>query len=72
MSFYLDHVVSARVSKYDYGICSSTPFDCLNPEHILRRHKTFFDAAGVLKLDGQYSAILRRVELLLWYLTSRN
>ncbi|KAK0481095.1 hypothetical protein EDD18DRAFT_1203722 [Armillaria luteobubalina] len=58
LSFYLDHVVAARVSRYDYGISVYTPYDPHDTGHYARRHTTFVDAAGVLSIPGQFTTIL--------------
>ncbi|EAU91820.1 hypothetical protein CC1G_04587 [Coprinopsis cinerea okayama7 len=38
-SFYLDHLVGTRVSKFDYGLNSFVFFDPYDPEHFKRRSK---------------------------------
>ncbi|KAK0222695.1 hypothetical protein EDD85DRAFT_860782 [Armillaria nabsnona] len=58
VSFYLDHVVSARVSKCCYGVNASVSYDATKPDHIARRHKAFLHVTGELLLDGQYDTIL--------------
>ncbi|KAK0434118.1 hypothetical protein EV421DRAFT_2039821 [Armillaria borealis] len=58
VSFYLDHVVSARVSKCCYGVEMSTDYDATKPDHIARRQKAYFDATGDLMLGEQYDTIL--------------
>ncbi|KAK0222688.1 hypothetical protein EDD85DRAFT_959945 [Armillaria nabsnona] len=58
VSFFLDHAVSARVSKFNYGTRISTSFDGRRTEHKRRREKSFLGADGVLKLGEQYSIIL--------------
>ncbi|PBK90604.1 hypothetical protein ARMGADRAFT_1014645 [Armillaria gallica] len=58
LSFYLDHVVAARVSKYDYGIPVYTEYNPLDAEHSSRTDATFFDADGVLSIGGQFFCML--------------
>ncbi|PBK65408.1 hypothetical protein ARMSODRAFT_940355 [Armillaria solidipes] len=58
VSFYLDHVVSARVSKCCYGVNASVSYDATKPDHITRRHKAFLHVTGELFLDGHYDTIL--------------
>ncbi|KAK0471595.1 hypothetical protein IW261DRAFT_1511460 [Armillaria novae-zelandiae] len=60
VSFYLDRFVSARVSKCHYGTIMATHYDATKPEHIARREKAYFDAAGDLVLGGQYDIILSK------------
>ncbi|SJL14054.1 uncharacterized protein ARMOST_17507 [Armillaria ostoyae] len=58
LSFYLDHVVAARASKYDYGVPVYTEYNPLDAEHGSRTDATFFDAAGVLSIGGLFSCML--------------
>ncbi|EEB95630.1 hypothetical protein MPER_05365, partial [Moniliophthora perniciosa FA553] len=58
VSFYLDHHVSARVSRFTYGIEVLVPYDESNREHRRRSHTTFVNAAGVRMVPGAFSAIL--------------
>ncbi|SJL14056.1 uncharacterized protein ARMOST_17509 [Armillaria ostoyae] len=58
LSFYLDHVVAARVSRYDYGISVYMTYDPHDADHYARRDTTFVDAAGVLSIPGQFTIIL--------------
>lgn len=60
VSFHLDHAVTARMSKYNYGVRMYTDYDCLDEEHVLRRSETFVDSSGTLSLGGQYSVILAK------------
>lgn len=60
VSFHLDHAVTARVSKYNYGVRIYTDFDPLDEEHTRRRTKTFVDCSGARSLGGQYSVILAK------------
>ncbi|KAK0222674.1 hypothetical protein EDD85DRAFT_914386 [Armillaria nabsnona] len=58
LSFYLDHVVAARVSRYDYGSPTYTRYNPRNAGHYARRDTTFFDEGGVLSISDQFSIIL--------------
>ncbi|KAK0448967.1 uncharacterized protein EV420DRAFT_836050 [Desarmillaria tabescens] len=58
LSFYLDHVVAARVSRYDYGISVYTHYNPYDAEHYVRSGTTFYDGAGALSIPGQFSIIL--------------
>lgn len=61
VSFYLDHFVSARISKMAYGINCSVPFDPTNKEHQNRLSSVFTSLTGEKKLSGVFSVILQKV-----------
>ncbi|KAF9025800.1 hypothetical protein BDZ89DRAFT_1016644 [Hymenopellis radicata] len=58
ISFYLDHVVAARISRYNYGVDMYNVYNDQKTEHVRRKHKTFVDESGVLCLGDQYEVIL--------------
>lgn len=60
VSFYLDHFVSARISKMAYGINCSVPFDPTNKEHQNRLSSVFTSLTGEKKLSGVFSVILQK------------
>ncbi|KAJ7059899.1 hypothetical protein C8F01DRAFT_206812 [Mycena amicta] len=60
VSFYLDHFVSARISKDTYGIDIYTAYNSANTEHLRRASSTFVDASGQLSIAGQFRSILPR------------
>ncbi|KAK0222698.1 hypothetical protein EDD85DRAFT_1028147 [Armillaria nabsnona] len=60
ISFYLGHSVTARVSKYCYGIKVERPFVPTNPEHQRRRNGTFEDDSGDIRLGDQFDTILAK------------
>ncbi|PBK65457.1 hypothetical protein ARMSODRAFT_1006578 [Armillaria solidipes] len=60
VSFHLDHSVTARVSKCNYGLRMYTNYDYLDEEHVRRSAKTFVDLSGTRALGGQYSVILAK------------
>jgi len=64
MSFYIDHYVTARVSKYAYGTSSSALYDENNPEHFSRTHKKYVDLPGDVMIGDLFSTILPMVVLL--------
>ncbi len=61
ISYILDHSVTSRVSRYTYGIKSSTTFHPHNPEHVARMHTCCIDASGRVLVSGRFSAILEKV-----------
>ncbi|KAJ7263612.1 hypothetical protein B0H12DRAFT_1103171 [Mycena haematopus] len=60
VSFYLDHVVSVRVSKHTYGIECNTAYKFNDVEHLARRTSVFLDAAGDKALPNKFSVILHK------------
>ncbi|KAF8160149.1 hypothetical protein K438DRAFT_1921672 [Mycena galopus ATCC 62051] len=60
LMFYLDHYVSARISKHTYGIQCVTKYKSNNAEHRARSNTTFKNAAGNLKVPKQFSPILTK------------
>ncbi|KAF8333720.1 hypothetical protein F5887DRAFT_993201 [Amanita rubescens] len=60
ISYNLDHSVTSRVSRYTYGIRSTTTFDLHNPEHVARWHTCHIDASGRVLVSGRFSAILEK------------
>jgi len=61
VSFYIDHLVSSRVSRATYGVKAYTVFNPRDPEHLTRQHTRFIDAAGDLSIPNQFSSILPKV-----------
>ncbi|KAG6918264.1 hypothetical protein DXG01_015638 [Tephrocybe rancida] len=61
VSYYIDHLVKARVSKYTYGIASYTPYNIANVEHRRRLASVFTDSDGVDNVQHIFSPILPKV-----------
>ncbi|EIW80581.1 hypothetical protein CONPUDRAFT_56886 [Coniophora puteana RWD-64-598 SS2] len=59
-SFYVDHLVSTRVSRFTYGIDCNTPFDKKNRQHALRRHNMYTQVSGVQVIQNVFSIILHK------------
>jgi len=57
ISFYLDHFVRTRVSKFTYGCFSSIPYDSNNPEYKSRSHKVY-TVLGMKWISGYFGIIL--------------
>ncbi|KIM37736.1 hypothetical protein M413DRAFT_13173 [Hebeloma cylindrosporum] len=57
ISFFVDHFVTARVSRVVYGVKTRRRFDKENPEHQERAHKMYIDAAGQEKLREGFDVI---------------
>ncbi|KAM6497416.1 hypothetical protein JOM56_007889 [Amanita muscaria] len=60
VSYYLDHYVSARVSKYSYGLKINALFDPTDREHARRKHTKFMQADGEYRIPGGFSTILNK------------
>ncbi|KAK0434107.1 hypothetical protein EV421DRAFT_1909608 [Armillaria borealis] len=58
ISFYIDHAVTARMSRYFYGATMFTSYDGSDPEHRRRSGKTFIADNGEKSLDEQFDTIL--------------
>lgn len=61
VSFYVDHFVTGRITQFTYGTAGKTPYQPLNPEHIIREHKSFLDPAGNKRIPGRFKTMLPRV-----------
>lgn len=63
VSFYIDHFVSARVSKLAYGVSIWEEYQPYNPEHRCREKNKFMTPGGCLGIGDIFSAILAKVTL---------
>ena len=61
VSFYVDHFVTGRISKFTYGTHHSILYQPSDPEHVRREHKSFFDPAGDKYLPDRFESMLSRV-----------
>jgi hypothetical protein len=61
VSYYLDHRVTTRVSKYTFGVRCGTPYDPDDPEHIERESTKYRSASGVWYIPNAFQTILPRV-----------
>jgi len=58
VSFCIDHHVTARVSKFAYGIGVNILYNPYNPTHISRNSKKFVDLVGEERIGDIFSTIL--------------
>ncbi|KAK0481096.1 hypothetical protein EDD18DRAFT_1312232 [Armillaria luteobubalina] len=58
ISFYIDHAVNARMSRYNLGSKEFTSYDSSIFEHRRRSSKAYVAANGELSLDDQFDVIL--------------
>jgi len=61
ISYYVDHFVTGRISKFTYGVLCNIHYDSSNPEHAQRLHKSFINAMGERWIPGCFSTMLTRV-----------
>jgi len=60
VSFYVDHFVTGRISKFTYGVPGNTIYQAYNPEHVQREHKSYLDLAGERRIPDHFGAMLSR------------
>ncbi|KAI9060676.1 hypothetical protein FKP32DRAFT_1577821 [Trametes sanguinea] len=60
IGFYCDHHVSARISKFMYGVEYLREFDPNDEEHIARKHRLFEMPSGPKLLPDAFDCILAR------------
>ncbi|KAF5374607.1 hypothetical protein D9615_008998 [Tricholomella constricta] len=58
VSFYLDHVVAMRVSRFLYGTKCKVNYDRKRADHVLRFAGVFNDVDGIPCLAGSFDVIL--------------
>jgi hypothetical protein len=57
----VDHHVSARISKYYYGVEYLREYDPKNPSHVARKHRICDLPSGPRLLQDAFDCILARV-----------
>jgi hypothetical protein len=60
VSYFIDHLVSSRVSRFTYGTECSVPFNPFDMEHRARQKDVFRSASGILALPRAFSPILTK------------
>ncbi len=61
VSYYIDHAVNARMSRYNLGGKEFTSYEESISEHRRRSDKAYVTANGELSLGDQFDAILPKV-----------
>ena len=61
LGFYCDHHVSARVSRFMYGVEYLREFDLNDPEHVARKERLCELPSGPQLLPDAFDCILARV-----------
>ena len=70
ISFYLDHFVSSRVSKWTYGIFGDIEYDPSAADHRSRPHMLFTSFSGTVRICDFFDIILPKVICLVNFLKS--
>ncbi|PPQ98997.1 hypothetical protein CVT24_003479 [Panaeolus cyanescens] len=60
ISFYLDHLVSARIAKFHYGTPACVAFRPNDPDHEVRSKDVFVGVSGRKWIKGLFSCILAK------------
>jgi len=60
VSFYVDHFVTGRISKFTYGTLGNARYQPSNPEHVMREHKSWVDPAGNKWVPNRFNTMLPR------------
>ncbi|TFK63670.1 hypothetical protein BDN72DRAFT_902224 [Pluteus cervinus] len=58
VSFYVDHFVSSRVSRFDYGICVDMPYDEHNADHVARQGQIFTGIDGGKHIPDAFDIVM--------------
>jgi hypothetical protein len=61
LSFYHDHFVHSRVSKFVYGTFCGIRFDPASPDHQQRLLDAYTDVSGVRRIRHSFDIILPKV-----------
>lgn len=61
VSFYVDHFVKGRISKFTYGVPCSILYNPSDPEHARREYKSFINGMGEKQIPDGFKTMLSRV-----------
>ena len=64
ISFYLDHFVKTRVSKFTYGSFCHILYDPSDPDHRSQSHNVITSCSGEERIDSVFDIILPKVSRL--------
>ena len=67
VSYYVDHFVKGRISKFTYGVLGAIPYNPSNPQHARRIDKLRVDAVGGKRVPGYFDAMLPRVRVIQYF-----
>ena len=68
ISFYVDHFVRTRVSKYTYGNFCTIPYDPSDADHRSRFHNVYTTISGEERISNFFDIILPKVSGLISFL----
>jgi hypothetical protein len=63
VSYFIDRHVSARVSRYFYGVTMNIQYDETDREHIRRASSRYVNSTGYNFLPGRFDIILPKVNI---------
>ena len=61
VSYFIDHAVTARISKYACGVSVHMPYDPANREHLKRSSQVFRNPGGQQRVPSFFDIILPQV-----------
>ena len=61
VSFYVDHFVAGRISKFTYGVDHWTAYRPYDPEHVQRKRKSEIGPNGKRRVPDCFAKMLSRV-----------
>ena len=61
VSYYVDHFVKGRISKFAYGVSDFVNYNSSDPEHVRRKHKSYVNAMGEKRVPDHFKIMLPRV-----------
>jgi hypothetical protein len=61
VSYYVDHFVTGRISKFTYGVFGDPVFNSSDPEHVRRANASYVNAMGDRRVPGRFYTMLPRV-----------
>ena len=61
VSFYVDHFVAGRISKFTYGVPCRSRYKPSDPEYVRREYKSYISRAGEKQVPGRFVTLLSRV-----------
>ena len=57
-SYFVDHLMMERASKFTYGVPNHTLYNPSNPEQVRREHKSFINPMGEKRIPGHFVTML--------------
>lgn len=60
VSYYVDHVVTERISRYAYGVECCVIFSRNDKEHVKRGKNIYLDLSGEVRIPGRFNTILAK------------